>query len=577
MAESNGDELEEECAEAGAGRKRRPELELSSSTKLKAALVEGGDDQKQRLSPPETHAEQAVPVSGDRHNPMSKTSQVANDNSTADFCGPSRYKDTPIFIEACAGCGILSSVVQQRGFQFIPIDCPRNRHTPKCRVVVLDLTTPYADELLKRIVRDYNVAGVHIALPCGTCSKARGIPMPDGSAGPPPLRDAQNLHGFAKLSSANQAKVTAANALYAWADQFIQFLHSMGFAWTVENPTNSWLWEMPEMSFALAHGHFVTLHSCADGGERKKNTAFLCSESEFQALEKFCDASHPHKGWGYDFQTGEFNTAKEAEYPRALCVQYANILERYTFGSIGMHTAETGADKAKPNQQPRGRAVPQIISEFASVRSLTSTTAPPINSKRLLTELWMGVPAGAKLLRSEAKGGSLCLCFWPLQEHGTVFDVAKQLWHPFDELRNLPGCLVRCIFNCLKDGPVEMTKKRIKVMQQWVQWEKELRPAEQVLHRGLHDKVAQVLVGKNLLLLEKLANAIDWPDKSLHQELREGFRLTGYAPPSGVFKVEVRPATFDKEKLMQHAKFLKPLLLGKVESPYHADEHAEEL
>ena len=200
------------------------------------------------------------------------------------------------------------------------------------------------------------------------------------------------------------------------------FLHSMGVAWTVENPTNSWLCEMPEMSFALAHGHFVTLHSCAYGGERKKNTAFLCSECEFQALEKFCDGSHPHKGWGYDFETGEFNTAKEAEYPRALCVQYANILERYTFGSVGLHTPAMGDDKAKPNQQPRGRSVPQIISEFASVRTLTSTSAPPINSKRLLTELWMGVPAGAKLLRSEAKG--------PRQEHGTVFGCSKTAMAP---------------------------------------------------------------------------------------------------------------------------------------------------
>ena len=48
------------------------------------------------------------------------------------------------------------------------------------------------------------------------------------------------------------------------------------------------------MSFAIAHGHFVHLHACADGGERKKKTAFLCSEVEFMVLEKFCDGTHPH-------------------------------------------------------------------------------------------------------------------------------------------------------------------------------------------------------------------------------------------------------------------------------------------
>ena len=86
-------------------------------------------------------------------------------NSVIFETSPSGFQGTPIFIEACAGCGILSSVVQQRGFQVIPIDCPRNRHTPKCRLVVMDLTAPHADQLLRRIVDDYQVAGVHIALP----------------------------------------------------------------------------------------------------------------------------------------------------------------------------------------------------------------------------------------------------------------------------------------------------------------------------------------------------------------------------------------------------------------------------
>ena len=106
------------------------------------------------------------------------------DNSPISKQSSSGYQDTPIFIEACAGCGILSSVVQQRGLQVIPIDCPRNRHVPRCRIVVMDLTSTHADELLRRIVNYYTIAGVHVALPCGTCSRARGIPLADGSAGP---------------------------------------------------------------------------------------------------------------------------------------------------------------------------------------------------------------------------------------------------------------------------------------------------------------------------------------------------------------------------------------------------------
>ena len=527
---------------------------------------------------------QASPELGEKAHDVSKTLAAGSDaskkrqNSGTSSLTPSGYKDTPIFIEACAGCGILSSMVQRKGFQIIPIDCPRNRHIPKCRLVILDLTTPHADQLLRRIVEDHNVACVHIALPCGTCSKARGIPLPDGSPGPPPLRDANNLHGIKGLSATDAAKVQAANELYAWADRFIQFLQSRRVHWTIENPTNSWLWELPEMSFALAHGHFVKLHACAYGGERKKNTAFLCSSSQFCELEKFCDGSHPHKEWGYDFEKGEFNTAKEAEYPRALCEQYAIILERIVFETNERQHCDVDQGKVRPNQQVKGRGVPQIIPEFAAVRTLLASETPPLTDKKLLTRAWLGVPAGAKLLRTEAKRGEVKMFVFGIFRSMQQFvSVSKQLWHPFDELRNLPDCLTRCLFNCLKMGPVEMTKQRIQTLQLWTQWEKELRKDERALHDRLHGKVANVLKGKKLLLLEKLATQINWPDTKLHQELREGFKLTGYASPSGIFKTDVRPAGFDKEQLMQDAKFLKPLLLGKVSSPLHVDDHAEEL
>ena len=206
-----------------------------------------------------------------------------------------------------------------------------------------------------------------------------------------------------------QTKVDAANRLYKWADEFIRFLHSKNVPWTIENPSNSWLWELPEMSFAIAHGHFVHLHACAYGGERKKKTSFLCSEAEFMVLEKFCDGTHPHKEWGYDFDKGEFNTAKEAEYPKALCEQYANVLERLVFGSNFQRATIDRPEKVRPQQQAKGRALPQIIPEFAALRTVTSKEMPPVNDKKVLSSSWHSIPAGSKLLRTEAKRGGINL------------------------------------------------------------------------------------------------------------------------------------------------------------------------
>ena len=52
--------------------------------------------------------------------------------------------------------------------------CARNRHCPQCRVFTLDLATQHAWDVLKSVLSTCEVAFVHMAPPCGTCSKARG-------------------------------------------------------------------------------------------------------------------------------------------------------------------------------------------------------------------------------------------------------------------------------------------------------------------------------------------------------------------------------------------------------------------
>ena len=82
----------------------------------------------------------------------------------------------------------------------MPIDCPRNKHKVNAKIVAMDLTSPHAAKILDTLVDDFNVVAVHFGLPCGTCSKARGIPLEDGSAGPPPLPSFDFLHGLPDLT-----------------------------------------------------------------------------------------------------------------------------------------------------------------------------------------------------------------------------------------------------------------------------------------------------------------------------------------------------------------------------------------
>ena len=179
-----------------------------------------------------------------------------------------------VFIELCAGSVSLSSVAQKFGYRVMPVDCKRNRHVTKCRVIQLDLATDYAWEVLSYIVQTCDIAAIHFAPPCGTCSKARGIPLPNGDPGPQVLRTASFLLGVPDMSHTDRVKTNAANELYMRMGAFLEWLTERGVAWVVENPTKSFLWELKFFKYDMGFSHIVTLvlgevqglrrrHSCA--------------------------------------------------------------------------------------------------------------------------------------------------------------------------------------------------------------------------------------------------------------------------------------------------------------------------
>ena len=503
---------------------------------------------------------------------FSQMTQGRSDTSadTSDFSNFSRevrgqlspHDDVPLFIELCAGSAVLSSVVKSRGFEVIAIDHEANRHKTKCKVLQMDLSQQHAIDTLIYITTHYPILGVHLGLPCGTCSKARGIPMSDGSEGPPPLRSQQFLLGLPGLSPTNAAKVKAANALYEKADVLIQHLEKLDITWTIENPTNSFIWDLPFLAFAMAHGVLYHCHACAYGGKRKKLTSFLSNMSCFAAMCRFCEdvPPHEHEQWGYDYQQRCFNTSKEAEYPIKMCEQYANILQQ-------LHPAAPqpeGSKRKLPLSQPRGRSNPQIVSEFLSVATLKLQSIPPLNDKKQLIHDIQNVPAGSRLLRAEANKGVFLCVFGVYRSMQQFIECAKQLWHPFDELKNLPDRLISSIFNHVTRSPAELAKQRCEFMKKWTLRARYLQKKEQELHRGMPEHVRAVLKGKRILLTKELAASMKWPDMGLFDEMIAGFKLVGTFGKTGIFKPQVTVAQMSEEDLEKKINFLRPMILGKL-------------
>ena len=303
-------------------------------------------------------------------------------------------EDQPLFIELCAGSATLSSVVKAKGFDVLPIDHEANRHKTKCKVLQMDLSQQHAIDTLVHITTHYPIFAVHFGLPCGTCSKARGIPMSDGSEGPPPLRSQEFLLGLPDLSDTNLSKVTSANSLYQRAEFLIEHLERLGITWTVENPTNSFLWDLPFLAFTMAHGKLYHCHACAFGGTRKKLTTFLSNNDAFQEMCRFCEdvPPHEHEPWGYDHQLKCFNTSKEAEYPVKMCEQYAAILHELRPNCVQPQSSK----RRLPFTQAGGRSNPQVVSEFLTVLADSETSFCASCQRQAATREWSSQCSGGK-------------------------------------------------------------------------------------------------------------------------------------------------------------------------------------
>ena len=101
----------------------------------------------------------------------------------------------PIAIELCSGSARLSSQLNASGFQAIPVDWQRNAFQECCPTVKLDLADDQAVCVLTDVINAGHVVVMTAAVPCGTCSRAREIPLAasllKGRKAPSPLRSAE--------------------------------------------------------------------------------------------------------------------------------------------------------------------------------------------------------------------------------------------------------------------------------------------------------------------------------------------------------------------------------------------------
>ena len=179
-------------------------------------------------------------------------------------------------------------------------------------------------------------------------------------------------------------------------------------------------------------------------------------------------------------------------------------------------------------------------------------SVPTLDHKRNLLHAHGHIPAGSRLLRTEADKGvsGKVLCVFGIYRSMSQFvECARSLWHPFDELRNLPDTMIKALFSNLTESPHQLTKSRCQFLKKWANRAASLQKAERELHDSMPQQVRRVMEGKRIVVMEELATEMGWLDMRLFSELREGFKLVGTFESTGIFKAGVTLANISAEEL----------------------------
>ena len=480
-----------------------------------------------------------------------------------------------VVIELCAGCARLSSVFASEGFTTLAVDYVNNRHATHHRVVHLDLRLDESWQLIYRILDTHRVVFVHCAPPCGSASRARDRPLSGQQWGPPPLRSDRYPWGLPHLTGKLKDRVEQANLLYIKIAAFCRELSRRNIPWCIENPRRSYLWELGPIVELQDVASFYDFQACMFGSERDKHTAFL-SSLDFSEMCVMCDGSHPHKAWGID-EDNNFATAEEAEYPRELCDKVVSIVARHVENNGGLpeshFDAMRGPQRADATVQQQSRKkTPPIIPEFLRTMEVECDgQQPPLDAKGCLKDAFMGVPAGSKQLRARrkqvgtGKAGLRTLFLYGVYRSPEQFvKRALSIPHPFDQFCDVPDCLLKLMHFALVSGPIALEKHRLQKIQCWRQWAVKLKKKESELHDTMDEGTAKVLQGKNLLLLEKIAESVQWTDVNLVSDIIRGFDLVGIPDKSGIFPEEVNVPSMSVTQLDSEMGITKQVLWEKI-------------
>ncbi|CAE7248606.1 unnamed protein product [Symbiodinium sp. CCMP2592] len=438
-------------------------------------------------------------------------------------------------LDLFCNAGEFGASLKAAGFDVLAIEQPHLKQRALLSVVSLDLRKAASWDFLVKVVLARRVVFVLAA------------PTVAASSGDLP-------EGFAQVASE--------------LSSFLALLATLDIGWGVLNPLSSRLWA----TLALPASHVVKFDLLAHGGEQHQHMLLHTNVQTLSALAVPCDESQkPLKTFR--------SVTSLRDRPRLLCSRFAAQIVVFA-GTLGFAVSP---DAVKPSanhrssiavqRQPKVSKAPPLMPEYKHRVTLQvpSMDALRYDAKNSLTAAFQSVPVGARILQvvpvqgGEGPSGSgFRVTFGVYRTEDEFVRTAVTLSHPFDLSSAVPDEMLEILAFTLTKGPLAVMRHRLDTLTKWKKWSQELRGAEASLHARLHPDVEKIVARKNLTLLRRVAEDLQWPDATIIDDIENGFELVGEAKVTGIFEVDPKPSSMSVDELLDHAKFLKPALWGKV-------------
>ena len=416
----------------------------------------------------------------------------------------------PFFVALCAGSARVTTCLQMMGLKSsFGVDHKRAKNSG--RLFTVDLTTHEGQTLCMTWVRSPNCMGIFVAPPCGTCSRARGIPvrLPNGRCipGPKPLRSDEFPDGVPGLTPAEQTRVDSANALYAFVTQISLECFTLNKVVCIENPRSSIYWRTSFFG-PLCHLLSFTIHqACAYGSERPKWTALAHNTATMHQLNNICPGIGPHhkrKPWGLVNNGLTFSTAEETAYPMRLAYHIAFYLAEHamTLGwkpPAGELTLPDDVSyqhmRSVTDVQPKASKLPPLVAEFKTYVDvdLPASTVVPVEPGDTLPETWNNIPAGACFLKKPRRlnGGDNNICqpgykkfsFGIFHTPEQFIQKAVAAGHPVGTEARLPLALKEAVDTICACSTKQIMDLRLNALKHWLSRAKALKCDEEALQK----------------------------------------------------------------------------------------------